>query len=395
MRLPSAIAFGTVVAAAVASAQNIPTRTLSKPDVEYSEPFTQLAGIRELKDGRVIVADPRDKTVQLIDLSAGTATRIGREGAGPGEYSLPMRLFPLPGDSSAVLDPLNRRLLVVEPNGKPGGFIDMNPGASGGRGGMVMMGAGTLSTIDRLGRLYSQGSPIRIVNETPQTADSVAIERWTRATNKRDTLGYLRLPKNNAQVSGGRGGGVQVRIGGGNPFTPTDQWAASTDGRVAVVSATDYHIDWVDANGRATRTPPIRFDRLKVTDGHKQEWRDRMKNAMGMSVTNNNGRMSAQMTPMRNVQEPTDWPEYLPPFLSGSTVVFAPDGLLWIARTTPAGQPPTFDLIDGAGKVTQRVVLPKKSRLVGFGNGTIYVARSDDDDLQYLQRYRFAAPERP
>jgi hypothetical protein len=95
------------------------------------------------------------------------------------------------------------------------------------------------------------------------------------------------------------------------------------------------------------------------------------------------------------VQEPTDWPEYLPPFLGASLVAFAPDGLLWVQRTTPAGQPATFDLIDGAGKVAQRVVLPKKSRVVGFGSGTVYVARSDDDDLQYLQRYRFTANERP
>jgi hypothetical protein len=116
---------------------------------------------------------------------------------------------------------------------------------------------------------------------------------------------------------------------------------------------------------------------------------------MGMQVTEQNGRRSAQMMPMRNVEEPTDWPEYMPPFLASGTVTFAPDGLLWVARTTAAGAPATFDLIDGAGKVTQRVVLPKKTRLVGFGSGTVYLARSDDDDLQYLQRYRFSAAERP
>ena len=27
------------------------------------------------------------------------------------------------------------------------------------------------------------------------------------------------------------------------------------------------------------------------------------------------------------------------------------------------------------------------TRLVGFGEGTLYVARTDDDDLQYLERY--------
>ena len=42
--------------------------TLAKPEVEYAEPFTQISGIRELKDGRVLVSDARDKTLQLIDL---------------------------------------------------------------------------------------------------------------------------------------------------------------------------------------------------------------------------------------------------------------------------------------------------------------------------------------
>lgn len=35
-----------------------------------------------------------------------------------------------------------------------------------------------------------------------------------------------------------------------------------------------------------------------------------------------------------------------------------------------------------------KVELPKKVRLVGLGNGVVYGVRTDEDDLQYLQRYR-------
>jgi hypothetical protein len=258
----------------------------------------------------------------------------------------------------------------------------------------MMIGGANLNAVDRVGRFYAQGMPFTMTDNGPQMADSVAIERWKRGSNDRDTVAFLKVPKGNSQVSGGRNQ-MQIRIGGGNPFAPTDQWAVAPDGRVALLSASDYHVEYIDPTGRRTRTPPIRYERLKVTEAHKQEWRDRMKNAMGMQVTEQNGRRSAQMMPMRNVEEPTDWPEYMPPFLASGTVTFAPDGLLWVARTTAAGAPATFDLIDGAGKVTQRVVLPKKTRLVGFGSGTVYLARSDDDDLQYLQRYRFSAAERP
>jgi hypothetical protein len=33
--------------------------------------------------------------------------------------------------------------------------------------------------------------------------------------------------------------------------------------------------------------------------------------------------------------------------------------------------------------------------LLGFGNSAVYVARLDEDDLQYLQKYRFTMPDRP
>jgi hypothetical protein len=84
---------GLLVTAVPAFAQNVPTRTLSKADAEFPEPFTQVTGVRELKDGRVIVIDPRDKTVQALDLKAGTAVKLGREGSGPGEYGMPFRLL--------------------------------------------------------------------------------------------------------------------------------------------------------------------------------------------------------------------------------------------------------------------------------------------------------------
>jgi hypothetical protein len=107
-------------AAAPALAQNIPTRTLAKPDAEFSEPFTQIAGIRELKDGRVVTIDPRDKVIQVVDFRSGSATKLGREGAGPGEYGLPLRLLPLPNDTSGVVDMLNNRILLINPNATVG-----------------------------------------------------------------------------------------------------------------------------------------------------------------------------------------------------------------------------------------------------------------------------------
>jgi hypothetical protein len=80
------------------------------------------------------------------------------------------------------------------------------------------------------------------------------------------------------------------------------------------------------------------------------------------------------------------FPEFLPPFLEHA-VTFATDGSLWVKRTTAAEDPPTFDVFSPSGQTMRRIVLPERSKLVGFGKGVVYLAHIDDDDLQYLRRY--------
>ena len=394
---------GFVAFAAPAFAQNVPTRTFSKPDAEFSEPFTQISGVRELRDGRVITIDPRDKTIQVVDLRSGSATKLGREGSGPGEYGMPMALLPLPNDTTAVLDMLNNRLLLINPNATVGGLLDLNvPAPSGGRGnGQRMMIGGNMPRMsDARGRMYMEGPPFRMTDEGPQTADSVPMIRWDRKSGKRDTLAWRRMPPGSSQISGsgGRGGrNLSIRIGGGAPFAGSDVMLVSPDGRVALVRHDPFSVDFVSETGQRTRGQPIRYEKVKVSEGHKEEWRERQRGATMLMMTNDNGRRSATMTPQRDVQDPEEWGgEFMPPFLTGTNnVLFSTDGYLWIARTGPAGQPPTYDIVDRGGNVVQRVILPKRHRLLGFGNGAVYVARLDEDDLQYLQKYRFTMPDRP
>lgn len=394
---------GMLAFAAPAFAQNVPTRTLSKPDAEFAEPFTQIAGVRELRDGRVITIDPRDKTIQVVDLRAGKATKLGREGSGPGEYGLPMRLLALPNDTSAVVDMLNNRMLLINPNATVGGFVDLNVPAPGGRGdggGRVLIGGSMPQSSDAKGRMYMEGPPFRMTENGPQSADSVPMVRWDRASGKRDTLAWRRVAQGSTQISGGRSGGgqnVRMSIGGGPPFAGADGMVIGPDGRVAVVRHDPFSVDYVSETGQRTRGQPIRYEKVKVSDGHKEEWRERQRGTTGMFITNDNGRRTAGMAPPSNVQDPETWGgEFMPPFLTGTNnLVFSNDGYLWIARTGPAGQAPTYDIVDRGGNVVQRVVLPKRHRLLGFGNNAVYVARLDEDDLQYLQKHRFSMPDRP
>lgn len=381
--------------------QNVQTRTLTKPDAEFSEPFTQVQGLRELRDGRVVVVDPRDKTVQVIDFKSNSAKKLGREGSGPGEYAMPFRLLSLPNDTSAVVDLLNNRMLLINPNATVGGFVDLNVPSSG-RGGQMMIGAGNQPThSDNKGRMYFEGNPFRMTDNGPVSSDSVAVVRWDRASGKRDTLAWRRVATGSSQISGSGGRGnqnVRVSIGGGPPFSGTDVTAVSFDGRIAIVHHEPYSVEFVTETGQRTRGQPIRYEKQRITEGHKQEWRERMRTASRMSMTvDNTGRRQATMGPAGPVQEPESWGgEFMPPFLSANNVAtFSNDGYLWIQRTGPAGQAPTFDVIDRGGNLAMKVVFPKRTRLAGFGNGAVYTVRLDEDDLQYLQKYRFTMPDRP
>jgi hypothetical protein len=89
-----------------------------------------------------------------------------------------------------------------------------------------------------------------------------------------------------------------------------------------------------------------------------------------------------------------DWPEFKPPFLGNqNSIVATPTGEIWVQRTRPAGETaPLYDVFDSRGQLTSRVLLPKGARLLGFGNGTIYLSRMDEDDLLYIQRWRLDTP---
>ena len=375
-------------------AAQAPLKTLAKPDAEYAEPFTQINGVRELRDGRVIVSDVREKTVQLVDLKAGSATKIGREGSGPGEFAMPLALLAVPGDTSLLYDPLNRRYLVIGPDGKAGKFAQYE--AEGGGAGPIRISR--VRFTDSRGRLYAAGSGFSFgASGAPASADSAPILRLDRATMKTDTVAYIKIPPVSVTTSGnGSGQNVAVRAGGGNPFAATDDWAVTPDGRVAVIRTKDYHVDWYAPNGQKTAGPAIAYEKLRVTDDDKKAYRERRANGGGVAITfgqrigPGGTSQGATVAPPPNVQlpEPTDWPDVKPAF-TGNAAFAAPNGQVWVLRTRAAKDKiPTFDVIDQTGRVVSRVALPADTRLIGFGNGTVYVARSDEDDLQYLQRYR-------
>ncbi len=397
--LAAVFAAAATAAAPLAAQQGV--RQLPAPDVTFEEPFSSITPgtVRELSDGRVIVADARDKVVQLLDFRTGSATAIGREGSGPGEFGMPFRVFQASADTTFLFDPVNTRYLVIGPDGKPVSTFRVEEETGGPGGGLRIGGMMFARASDGAGRLYAEAPGFsQGPGGTPTSADSAPIVRYDRRTKKSDTLTWVKLPRQNTQVSGTQGN-MRVMVGSANPLTPRDEWAVFPDGRVAVVRASDYRIDWYLPNGTRRASPAIRYTPIRITDADKREeeaLRLRARSSQMMMTVNAGAggvQRSATMGAPANAPPPpplTDWPDVKPPFRPGMASVWArPNGDLWVRRTEPAGAKGTlYDVINAQGAVMYQVRLDEGVNLVGFGNATLYTTKLDEDDLVYLRRHR-------
>jgi hypothetical protein len=380
-----AAALMTGVEAARARPQAPPARELGTVTARLAEPFTSVRGVRELRDGRLLVLDHGERTVHLVDFRTGTRTTVGRHGRGPDEYLLPSRILALRGDSTAILDNANRRLLVIGPDGRPGGLLDpySAPGSPAAR---PMPPAAS----DATGRFLTIAQPVAISPGGAATlTNSAAIERWTPGANRRDTVAFVRV---GSQVGAAVvEGSIVAPAGSPRPFEPATAHAFAPDGRLAVVHPIPYRVEFIGPDGAGRLGPSIPHQPLRLTSAHKDEWREARQRPVPVimySAATGQASVGLRVPPQR---EPARWPEFLPPFPAGAAR-FDLRGILWVERTTPAGQPPLYDLIGRDGTVIGQVRLPPRARVAGFGTASVYLVVRDENDLEYLARHPLPTP---
>jgi hypothetical protein len=354
---------------------------LTKPDATFQEPFTQVASVRELRDGRVLVLDRRDRIVLLVDFTSGKATPVGREGTGPGEYTQPGRLFPLPGDTTAIYDGPARRFVIVEPDGKMGDAfrMDVATGAGQRRGG-VPKGS------DAQGRVFTEGSPY--ADGELRAADSTPVMRFARGAETGDTLAYVHLDKEAIEIRNLPGGGVSIS-NGVRAFAVRDDWVALADGGVVVVRVADYHIDWYSPLGVRTAGRPVATPRIPVTDADKENAKQQRLSAMRGAMARSRPGGPGASSPNDRLDLPElTFPAFKPPVEIGNMHA-RPNGEVWVLRSRAANdQIAVYDVFTRNGGLVRRVAFPRATQLVGFGNSMAYAIRIGEDDVQYLERWR-------
>lgn len=373
-------------------AQQVPTIRLDRPAATHPAEWTDVVDVVELSGGKLVVLDARERQVKLADMTAGTATMIGRQGSGPGEYQLPTSLFAIPGDSAILYDEANSgRPLVIVGDGRISSYAITNR----------MSPFVTSATVaDWAGRFYRTGNGHTDLGANG--AGGPGIERLDRRNARLDTIAYISRkdtlcsfsappPKNAPKAQSFSRAAARQPV---RAWLLLEQWAVGPDGRVAIVCPQPYRVVIIDSAGKRIEGAPIAFDRIPVTEREKAEWRESRQQPVATMSVNSEGKMVTSFKRQPPPQEPDNWPAYLPPFTAGrqqlnGAAMFAPDGLLWVRRLVAAGAPAIYDIIGKNGALAYRVSMPPRTKVVGFGRRGIYAVTLDNDDVERLARFTF------
>jgi len=359
--------------------QSVPLRTLGAATETYGDGLGSLRGVRELSDGRVLIADGAGEAliVWTPGQNADTLTNIGQ---GPEEYRVPDGLFPLPNDGTLLVDLGNARLVEI---GSDLSFGDTRPITLGslGPGMALLLPVGT----DSSGRIYYEERPGGMTG----SADSATIARFDPSSDSSDEIGKRKLPDQKREESGSTNNQrVMVRS---VPLSAQDAWSVGFDGSVAVARAGDYRLEWIRPDGTLQTGTPVPYEAVRVGRAEKEEWIEALDGGLSIRMESDGGppRLSFNRGvggEMRGSADDYEWPEVKPPFVGGAVLVDR-ESRAWVQRQTEAGAPALFDVFSADGERTAQVELPADRRLVGFAEGTLYLTRSDALGFAWLERY--------
>ncbi|HSK21507.1 MAG TPA: hypothetical protein VK912_20305 [Longimicrobiales bacterium] len=270
-----------------------PIQQITTASAVSTEALRTVSHVHELPDGRILVNDGAGRRLLLMDTTMAVqevlldslseiANAYGPRSGALLTYRADTVLFVDPGSySMLVFDPQDRFVRIrsvwrVE---------DIN---------YALIPSFGVPGIDARGRLVYRIAarpappavpPPRDVPYFPPQPDSAFVVAFDLDTRMMDTLGTVRIPKQEYRIVQGAENrfSMQQII---YPLPVTDDWAVLPDGVVAFVRAQDYSIEYVDTrDGTVTRSAKLPFDWQRLTDDDKERMVDSVRVAQQTSVT--------------------------------------------------------------------------------------------------------------
>ncbi len=344
----------------------VPMVVLDQPESTLPRTFQQVSNVVELSDGRVALAELKDKTLLLASFS-GEFTPLGEHAdtilptdPAPGKHKLPGYVLRFAGDTIGLVDFAAERTTMWS---GAGAYVGVVPGRGVG-------GYNQPLYYDHAGHGYKEDIRSVLGGLEPGEEigfDSLNVLRVSFTDTIADTVARLKLP-----VWGRGQFGEQMKIVS-TIFSGRDLFGVLPDGSIWAARASNNAVDWRSPSGEWTRGPSRSFTPVPVTQDEKDAFLERLRAQM------------AQMGAPAGIELSYPFADEKPPFIAGQT---DPAGFVWLQQARPYGDSvPVWDVVDRSGKQVRTVQLPKSSTLAGFGaQGRVYVILRDADG-QRVGRY--------
>lgn len=276
----------------VAGAQRPALRPLGQA-VATSAPLGSVSAIRALSNGTVLVNDPINRQVLLLD-STMKVIRVVADTTAKTQHAygtVDGGLVPYRGDSTLFVDPASYSMLVIGPAGdvirviaapRPSEVSALLGAPRGGNAGfdangfLVYRNNVNFSFRGFRGRDQTDPAGEAAPPPPPQAADTAAIVRFNLGTRKEDTAAFTHVATTKL---------VWVKIDGNeriapeiNPIQVVDDWAIRPDGVIAILRK-NYHVDFVANNGAKSSGALIPFPWERLNDSAKVAIIDSVKAA--------------------------------------------------------------------------------------------------------------------
>ena len=344
-------------------------------------------GIRELADERVLVSDPIERFLYVVDFSSGLVQSIGTHGNGPGEYWEPGPLYALNGDSTLLTDPTTHRALLVvgdravetvrwaselllQLRGEELWGVSRDGRVLGVEGFAYPGEVAPHSSRVLADSLHILLSP-RSVLDTLSPLDTIA------ELGGQGQLGVTRVRRSQFGMAGE--GSIWVK----SPLATEGQAWLFPDAWIAVAHPDPYRVDWRTPEGEWIRGALLPFTGVELNRREKC-----------FAITRNLPDAGAQGGCRPEVYP--GWPEYMPPFVwepwsatpGGIALQPAPGGMLLVQRTPTIDAPEArYDVVDRSGVLRGIIRLRAHQAIVGHGRVSLYVVEKDSMGLLTLSRH--------
>jgi hypothetical protein len=148
----------------------------------------------------------------------------------------------------------------------------------------------------------------------------------------------------------------------------------------------------VEPAGTVTRGSPIPFERVPVTPEDKVAYTRSFVANSPIGGRDPQGGLSAtpaEFLTDENIRRLVAYNTFAATMgpTTATPPVVAPDGRLWVERSTRTGTPAMWDVFDRRGRLVSQLTLPASRRLVAVGRANVYLVSADEDGVEHLERY--------